>query len=274
MPLVHPTAVIEDGARLAADVSVGPFCHVGPEATLGEGVVLVSHVAVAGATTIGAGTKVYPNAALGFEPQSMKHKGGRTTLEIGRNCIIRESATIHAGSDTSRGSTVVGDNCFIMAYSHIAHDCVVGNNVTFANGATLAGHCEVGDFVTIAGLSAVHQFVRIGHHAFVGGASGIEGDVIPYGMAMGNRARLRGLNVIGMRRADIARSDIQALRQAYRLIFDRSRPMADNVAEARAVFGGSAIVGDVLDFLTTRARRHYTVPALKQAGDDGADDEG
>lgn len=268
---IHPSAVVEAGARLGSGARIGPFCLVGADAVLGDGVVLTSHVVVAGATTIGDGTRVYPNAVLGMDPQNLKHKGGRTTLTIGRNCTIRESVTIHVGSDTSRGSTRVGDDCFLMAYSHIGHDCIVGSNVTMANAATLAGHCEIGDHVTIGGLSALHQFVRIGHHAFIGGASGVAGDVIPYGMVLGNRARLKGLNVIGMRRSGMTRADIQAARGAYRAIFDPTRPMADGLEAARAEFGTMPVVADMIAFLSDRAKRHFTVPARGDAGADDAD---
>lgn len=269
---VHPSAVIEDGAILGDGVMVGPFCHVGPEVRLGDGVELRSHVVVTGATSIGSGTRVYPFAAIGYEPQNLRHKGGRTVVEIGARCTIRESVTIHAGSDSSTGRTVIGDDCYLMNYAHVAHDCIVGRNVTFANGATLAGHCEIGDFATLGGLSAVHQFTRIGHHAFVGGTTGVAGDVIPFGMVTGNRARLRGLNLIGMKRSGLPRSEILALRTAYRLIFDRSRPMEKGLAEARERFAESAIVQDVADFLSVKGRRHFTVPS-PTAGAGAGDDE-
>ncbi|MDP3898800.1 MAG: acyl-ACP--UDP-N-acetylglucosamine O-acyltransferase [Mesorhizobium sp.] len=270
---IHPMAVVEDGAVLGAGVRIGPFCHVGPDVVLGDNVELVSHVVVTGATTLGAGCKVYPQAVLGTPPQNAKHKGGRTTLVVGRNCTIREGVTFHAGTDTSRGETTVGDNGNFLAFSHVAHDCIVGNNVTFANGALIGGHAEIGDFVILGGLAAVHQFARVGHHAFVGGISGVEGDVIPYGMAVGARARLRGLNLIGMKRSGVSRDEIKALRAAYRLIFDRSNPMAENIEEARVTFAGSAAVADVIDFITSRGHRHFCVPPLGRAGDDAADDD-
>jgi UDP-N-acetylglucosamine acyltransferase len=197
---IHPSAVVEKGAQLGEGVHIGPFCQIGGDVELGDNVNLVGGVTILGATTIGAGTVVYPQAVLGAPPQNNKHRGGRTTLTIGRNCVIRESATMHTGSDTGHGTTSVGDNCMFMAYTHVAHDCVVGNNVTFANNASLSGHCEVGDYVIISGMTAVHQFVRIGHHAFLGGMSAIVGDVIPFGMAVGNRAKLRLLRIAGGRR--------------------------------------------------------------------------
>lgn len=271
---IHPAAVVEPGATLGAGVRVGPFCHVSADAVIGDRVELVSHVSVMGATTLGEGCKVFPMATLGAAPQNNKHKGGRTTLIVGKNCTIREGVTMHVGTDTSRGETTVGDNGHFLAYSHIAHDCVIGDNVTMANVATLGGHVEVGNNVTLGGLSAVHQMTRIGHHAFVGGAAIVDGDIIPYGMVMGNRARLRGLNVIGMKRSGVARAEIFALRQAYKMIFDPARAVGENIPEVERQFADSPIVRDVLDFIQARGKRHFTVPPLRNAvSDDDANDE-
>ncbi len=223
--------------------------------------------------TLGEGCKVSSMAILGGPPQNTKHKGGPTTLVIGRNCTIREGVTMNRGTDTSRGETTVGDNGNFLAYSHIAHDCIVGDNVTMANVATLGGHVEVGNNVTLGGLAAVHQMTRIGHHAFVGGCSAVVGDIIPYGMVMGNRARLRGLNVIGMKRSGVSRAEIFALRKAYRMIFDPSRPVAENIPDVEREFGGSPIVRDLLDFMQARGKRHFTVPPLREGADSDDDDD-
>jgi len=272
---IHPSSVIEEGARLGKGVRIGPFCHISADSIIGDRVELVSHVSVMGATTIGAGTKVYPMATLGAPPQNTKHKGGRTTLVIGENCTIREGVTMHVGTDSSRGETIVGDNGNFLAYAHIAHDCVVGKNATFANGATLGGHCEIGDNVYIGGLSAVHQFVRVGDNAFLGGCSAFVGDVIPYAIAVGNRASLRGLNIIGLKRAGLPRSEIYMLRKAYRTIFDRSRTVGENVELAKAEFAGSPTAMKIIDFIASRGKRHFAVPSLKGDGDDDSgDDEG
>lgn len=271
---IHHAAVVEAGAKLGAGVRVGPFCYVGADAVLGDRVELVSHVSVLGATTVGEGTKVYPMATLGAPPQNNKHKGGRTTLTIGSNCTIREGVTMHLGTDTSRGETIVGDNGNFLAYAHVAHDCIVGDNVTFANGATLGGHVEVGNNVTIGGLTAVHQFVRIGDNAFIGGCSAVVGDVIPFAIAAGNRAKLRGLNIIGLRRSGLPREEIQLLRRTYRTIFDRSRPVAENIAIARDEYASSPIAMKIVEFISSRGKRHYAVPPLKGVVDDDADDEG
>lgn len=272
--IIHPSAVIESGARIGTGVRIGPFCHVSADATIGDGVELVGHVSVLGATTIGAGTKVFPMATLGAPPQNAKHQGGRTTLIIGANCTIREGVTMHTGTDTSRGETIVGENGNFLAYAHIAHDCIVGRNVTFANGATLGGHCEIGDNVNIGGLTAVHQFVRVGNNAFIGGCSAVVGDVIPFAIAVGNRAKLRGLNIVGLKRSGLPRSEIHLLRRCYRTLFDHSRAVSENVEIARAEFGESETAMKIVDFIDNRAKRHYTVPPLKSgAGDDGDDED-
>jgi UDP-N-acetylglucosamine acyltransferase len=271
---IHPSSVVEEGARLGQGVRIGPFCHISADAIIGDRVELVSHVAVMGATTIGAGTKVYPMATLGAPPQNTKHKGGRTTLVIGENCTLREGVTMHVGTDSSRGETTVGDNGNFLAYAHIAHDCVVGKNATFANGATLGGHCEIGDNVYIGGLTAVHQFVRVGDNAFVGGCSAVVGDVIPYAIAAGNRAKLRGLNIVGLKRSGLPRAEIYLLRKVYRAIFDRSRTVGENVELAKAEFSSSPAAMKMIDFISGRGKRHYAVPPLKGGGaDDSSDDE-
>lgn len=265
---VHPSAIVEAGAALGAGVRIGPFCHIGPEVVLGDNVELISHVVVIGATTVGAGTRVFPQATLGAPPQNIRHKGGRTTLSIGANCTIREGVTMHVGTDTSRGRTVVGDNGNFLAYCHVAHDCIVGSNVTFANGVLLAGHVEIGDNVIIGGLTAVHQFARIGDSAFLTGCSAVPGDVIPFGVARGNLAKLRGLNLIGMRRSGMPRAEIQAARQAYDMLFDRSRPLAENLAAAATELAGSPSARKIIDFLGTREKRYFVTPALDDDGDE------
>ncbi len=270
---IHPSSVIEPGAQLGAGVRIGPFCHVSGDAILGDHVELVSHVSIMGTTTLGASSKVFPTATLGAPPQNTKHKGGRTTLVIGANCTIREGVTMHLGTDGSRGTTTVGDNGNFLAYTHVAHDCAVGNNAIFANGATLAGHCELGDNVYFGGLTAVHQFVRIGDNAFLAGCSAITGDVIPFGFAGGNRANLRGLNIIGLKRSGMSRDEIHALRRCYNLIFDRSRTVAENLELARAEFSDLPRAMKIIDFISHRGHRQYTVPRLKGTATDDDDDE-
>jgi UDP-N-acetylglucosamine acyltransferase len=270
---IHPLAIVEPGAKIGPGSHIGPFCHVGPEVELGEGNRLISHVVIAGATTLGRNCVVHPQAVLGGPPQSVGHKGGRTTLTIGDNCIIREYVSISTGTDFGRGATTVGNNGYFLAYVHIAHDCSIGNNVTMTNGATLAGHCEVGDFVGIGGLTAIHQHTRIGHNAFIAGGSMILGDVIPYAMVGGNRATLRGMNVVGMKRSGVPRAEILKLRLAYKTLFDRSRTLAENIEIAREQFADSPYAMKVVAFLMERGKRQFTLPPLKGAADDDADDQ-
>ncbi|WEX07046.1 acyl-ACP--UDP-N-acetylglucosamine O-acyltransferase [Chelativorans sp. AA-79] len=272
---IHPSAIVEKGAELGAGVRIGPFCHVSSEAVLGDDVELVGHATILGATTLGAGCQLHPTAVVGGTPQNHKHKGGPTALIIGKGCIIREGVTLHRGTDTSRGRTTIGDNCMFMAYSHVAHDCDLGSNVTMANYACLAGHVAVGDGVIISGYAAVHQFVRVGHHAFLAGYAAVVGDVIPFGMAVGDRAKLRGLNVIGMKRSGMARPELMQVRQAYRMLFSEERPLAENIERARGEFAGSAVVMDILDFMAGRERKYFTLPARGRpvGEDDGPDGE-
>ena len=176
---------------------------------------------------------------------------------------------MHAGSDRSTGITVVGDNGFFLATSHVAHDCRVGDNVTMVNGALLAGHCEIGDGVTIGGLTAVQQFARIGRKAFLGGCSAIVGDVIPFGIATGNKAKLRGFNLVGMKRSGMARDDLRIMRQAYDLIFSADGLLADNIRAAQERYGQVPLVAEIVDFLSTRGKRQFILPPRgPQAFDD------
>lgn len=267
---IHPSAIVEPGADLGADVVIGPFCHVGPDVVLGDRVQLQSHVVVTGATILGAGCRVFPQAVLGCAPQNTAHQGGRTTLTVGDNTVIREGVTMHPGTDTARGATSVGSNCNFLAYSHVSHDSIIGDHVTFANNVMLGGHCEIGDHVIIGGGSALHQFVRIGHHAFIGGLTGIEGDLIPFGMATGDRAALGGLNIIGMRRAGIKRSEMHALRHAYKALFDRARPIRENAEQVASEFSESGLVQDVVAFVQSGGKRPFITPPLSEAADESA----
>jgi UDP-N-acetylglucosamine acyltransferase len=255
---VHPTAVVDPGARLGAEVEIGPFCVVGPGATLGEGVVLKSHVVVQGETEIGAGTVVFPFAVLGEIPQDLKYAGEQTRLRIGRNNRIREHVTMHPGTAGGGGETVVGDGGLYMAGCHVAHDCRVGDGVILANCAALAGHCVVGDEVRIGGLSGVHQFVRIGRGAMIGALTMVTHDVIPYGLVQGPRGVLDGLNLVGLRRKGIAREEIAALRAAY----DRLRGGDGTFADRADALGGdpSPLVRELAAFLSAESGRQFLAP--------------
>ena len=266
MSSIHPTAVIDPAASVADDVTVGPYCMVGPEVTLDSGVVLVSHVVVAGVTRIGAGTRVFPFASLGHQPQDLKFQGECTELVIGAGNTIREHVTMNPGTAGGGGVTRVGDRGLYMVGCHVAHDCQLGDQVILANNVLLGGHIMLGDFAIVGGGSAVHQFVRIGAHAMVGGASGVETDVIPFGSVMGNRARLSGLNLVGLKRRGFSREEIQAVRSAYRMLFEEDGVIADKVEAVAASFDGVTPVMDMLAFVRGESQRGLCRPASGRNG--------
>lgn len=261
MQEIHPTAVIEAGAVLGEDVKVGPFCMVGPNVVLGDNVELVSHVVVAGHTSIGARTRIFPFASIGHQPQDLKYAGEETRLEIGQDNQIREHVTMNPGTAGGGGLTKVGDRCLFMASSHVGHDCKVGNNAILANNATLAGHVEVEDFVIFGGLSAVRQWCRIGAHSIIGGLTGVEFDVIPFGSVIGDRARLHGLNLIGLKRRNYSRDEIHALRHAYKDIFEGDTgTLRERAAKARETYEGREGVQQLTDFLLVEGDRRFCTP--------------
>jgi UDP-N-acetylglucosamine acyltransferase len=257
---IHPTAIVEPGAELGAGVKIGPYCIVGANVKLGAGVELISHVVVAGHTTLGARTRVHSFAVLGQPPQDLKYKGEPTRLEIGEDTIVREHATMHPGTATGTSLTKVGARCLIMVGAHVAHDCRVGDNVVMVNNATLGGHVNVGDFAILGGMTAVHQFVRIGKYAMIGGMTGVEGDVIPYGMVMGDRARLQGLNIVGLKRRGFSREQIHDLRTAYRLLFAQEGTLAERLDDATNLYANVAPVMDIVDFIRSANNRSLCLP--------------
>ena len=259
-PQIHPYAIVAHSARLGAGVSIGPFCTVGPDVELGEGVTLVSHVVVAGHTTVGQGTRIFPFASLGHEPQDLKYRGERTELQVGRDCVIREGVTMNPGTASGGGVTRVGDRSVFLAQSHVAHDCRVGSDVIFSNNVMLAGHCSVGDHAILGGGAAVHQFVRLGRHSFIGGLAGVEHDVIPYGIALGNRAHLAGLNVVGLKRRGFSREQIHELRRAYRLLFSSPGTLKARIEAVASEFTDDAQVSEMLAFLSEGGDRAICTP--------------
>lgn len=258
MSQIHPTALIDSGAVIADDATVGPYCVIGPNVTIASGVRLVSQVSIAGHTTVGERTVVYPFASLGTPPQSVKYKGGPTRLEIGADCDIREGVTMNTGTEEDGGLTQVGDRCFFMVNSHVAHDCRVGNGVTFANGVLLGGHTIIGDNVTFGGGAAVRQFTRIGEGAMIVGLSGIRADVIPFGMAHGPLADLVGLNVVGMRRRGHSKADIHRLRAAYQAVFFGDGTFRERVEQVASENVGHALVDGMIAFIR-EAKRPLTM---------------
>lgn len=263
---IHPSAVVDPAARLGADVTIGPFCMVGPDVELGDGVRLISHVVVTGRTKVGAGTEIYPFAAIGTIPQDLKYHGEPSELVIGRNNKIREQVTMNPGTEGGGMVTRIGDNGLFMVGSHVAHDCVVGDGVILANNATLGGHVVVGDRAVLGGLSAVHQFVRIGAYAMIGGMSGVENDVIPFGLVMGDRARLSGLNLVGLERGGFDREAVRALRSAYRMLFGGEGTLAERLDEVERTFGTVALVGDIIAFVRAKDQRAICQPRTGNGG--------
>lgn len=216
---IDPTAIVAPGAVLGEDVSIGPYAVIGKDVRIGSRTRIGSHAVIEGWTEIGEGCQISPHALIGTPPQDLKYKGEKTFIQIGEGTIIREFATIHRATTGFSGRTVLGKNNFIMAYAHVAHDCLLGDHVILANLATLAGHVEIEDYAIIGGLSAVHQFVRVGRYAMVGGCSGVLKDIPPYVKAQGNLAKLYGLNTVGLRRHGFSPETIRELKKAYRLLF-------------------------------------------------------
>jgi len=257
---VHASAIVEDGARLGPGVEIGPYCIVGRDVELGDGVRLLSHAVVTGRTRIGARTVVHPQAVLGGEGQIRKNDYAEAGLEIGSDCVIREAVTMSCGSRLGRGVTTVGNNGYFMAYSHVGHDCLVEDDVTFANNATLAGHVHIGQGVIMGGISAVQQFGRVGKGAMIGGVTGVNTDVIPYGMATGDHAVLGGLNIIGLKRRGLGREAIHAARAAFREIFLESRgSLFDRARRVKEKWPQIVQIQEITDFILADAKRGLCV---------------
>lgn len=245
---IHPLAVVEPGAELGADVAIGPFCRVGPHVRLGDRVNLRSHANVEGHTTLDAGCEVWPFASVGGKTQDLKYKGGAPRLVVGENTVIRECATLNCATYDG-GETRVGSKCLIMAYCHVAHDCLVGNRVIMANNATLAGHIVVEDDAIIGGLTAVHQFVRIGRMSIVGGCARVLKDVPPYMMASDNELKVYGPNKVGLERHGVAPETQQALKQAYKIVFRTDLTVAKALERIEAELPPAPEIRNFVEFI-------------------------
>ena len=257
---VHPTAIVHPKAVLGNGVTIGPYSVIGPDVVLGDNVQVMSHVVIDGRTTIGEQTIIYPFASLGQAPQDLKYKGEPATLEIGARNRIREHVTMNIGTEGGGMATRIGDDGLFMVNAHVAHDCILGDHVIMANNATLAGHVIMGDYAFIGGISAVHQFVRIGPHAMVGGMTGVERDVIPFGQVIGDRARLTGLNLIGMERRGFSREDIQGVRDAYGMMFSPDGTLAERVEEVARIFAENVYVRQIIEFARAKSSRGLCQP--------------
>ena len=261
MKKIDVTARISDGAVLGADVEIGPYCIVGPDVVLEDGVKLLSHAVIAGRTRIGQETIVYPMASIGQPALIHNYRGMPGELTVGARCELREYVTISTGSDRGDAKTEIGDGCMLMQGAHVGHDCKVGQSVTLVAYSTLAGHCTIGTFAIISAHCGLHQFVRVGQSAFVGAMTGITDDLIPFGMAIGNRALLSGLNYVGLKRRGFERENIHSLRRAYRLLFATDEgTLRERVDDVAALFPDDALVQLVIGFIREGGERAILTP--------------
>src|SRR4051812_14199412 len=251
---IHPSAVVSPGAQVGEGCRIGPYTVVGDNVVLGSGVVLESHCVVDGRTRIGDETYLYPFVSIGLAPQDLKFAGEETETQIGRRTRIREFVTIHRGTTGGGGVTRVGDDCFLMAQAHVAHDCLIGNNVIMANAATLAGHVLVEDGANIGAYSGVHQFCRVGREAYVGGYSVVVKDALPFALTVGNHAKCYGLNKVGMRRRGYSRETLDALHHAFHLLLSAKLNTSQAIARIRADITNAPEVDELVQFVETSQR--------------------
>lgn len=257
---IHPTALVDAGADVADSVEIGPWCVVGPGVVLHQDVRLVSHVVVQQDATVGARTVIHPFAVIGGDPQHGGYKGETVRLEIGEDCLIREHSTFNRGTPQGGGVTRVGSHNLFMTGAHVGHDAVVGNHVTFANQATLGGHARIGDRVFLGGLCAVHQFGRVGQGAIVGGLAAVTRDVIPYGSAWGNHARLHGLNLVGLKRKGYGKDAVRRLLAAYRDLFEGQGTFADRLDAVATGYADLPEIMEIVAFIREDGKRPLCLP--------------
>tara|TARA_B100000795_G_C22790022_1_gene436490 strand:+ start:1687 stop:2469 length:783 start_codon:yes stop_codon:yes gene_type:complete len=260
--MIHKTAIVDIKANISSKASIGPYSVIGPDVEINDDVIVQSHVNISGVTKIGKGNNIYPFASIGNNPQDLKYKNEKTKLEIGDYNVIREYVTINPGTIGGGGLTKIGNNCLFMVSSHVAHDCLIGNNVILANNVPIGGHAHIDDNVIIGGNSAVQQFTRVGKSAMIGGMCGVVRDIIPYGIAYGNRSVLQGINIIGLRRKNISNKEIISLNDAYKEIF-KTENLRDNIENLSQDFEKNKLVMSVLDFLNKDKKRPICTPFSK-----------
>jgi len=257
--VIHKNSIIHQDAKISSSADIGPYVVIGPNVSIGNNVVIHSHVNISGNTLIGDGCKIFPFASIGNDPQDLKYKGEKTKLIIGQNNTIREYVTINPGTEGGGGVTTIGNNCFFMISSHVAHDCIIGNNVIIANNVPIGGHAIIDNDVIIGGNAAVHQFTRIGKMAMVGGMTGVTTDVIPYGLSLGNRNYLEGINLIGLRRKNIPNKEILELSNAYKEIF-KTNNLNENLNKLNGEFKNNVLVNDIIEFINKDKKRPICTP--------------
>jgi UDP-N-acetylglucosamine acyltransferase len=257
--MIHKTAIVDSKAKISSNVKIGPYSIIGPHVEIDANVIIQSHVNIVGHTTIGKNNRIYPLASIGSDPQDLKYKGEKTSLIIGTNNIIREHVTINTGTIQGGGITKVGNNNLIMIGAHIAHDCIIGNDIVMANNSAVAGHAEIQDFVIIGAKCGIQQFTRIGKMAMIGGMTAVSRDVIPYGLSIGNRNFLNGINVIGLRRDKVQNKEIIGLTEAYKEIF-KSKNLSENLSKLNGKFKDNTLVKEVLEFINKDKKRPICTP--------------
>jgi len=257
--MIHQSSIVDSKAKISKNVKIGPFCYIGANVTLGENVELISNIHIEGNTSIGKGTKIFPFASIGTQPQDLKYRNEKNSITVGENNIIREYVTINPGTEGGGSKTIIGNNCLFMISSHIAHDCKIGNNVIIANNVPLGGHVTIEDSVVIGGNSAVQQFTRIGRLAMIGGMTGVLKDVIPFGLSVGNRNYLQGLNLIGLRRKKYENQKIIGLDKAYKEIFSLKN-LHTNLSKINGQYKDNELVNEVISFIEKDKKRPICSP--------------
>lgn len=257
---IHPSAFVDRKAEIDVGVEIGPLCVIGPNVKIAKGTKLHSQVNIDGHTEIGPDCKLFPFVSLGHPPQDFKHKGGPVSLKIGARTVLRESVNIHPGSDAGRRETIIGDDCYFMYGTHVAHEGLVGNNVILSNGTQVGGCVTIGDNVIIGGMCAVHQFTRIGNNAFIGGMTTVVKDVIPFGISVGNKQYLNGLNVVGLKRSGFSKAEIHDLRAAYQIIFADEGNFKDRLTEVEAKYADHTQIMKIVEFIKTAEKRPVCLP--------------
>ena len=261
--MINKFSCVDEKATIAKNVKIGPFCFIGKNVNIAKNCCIHNHVSITGNTIIGENTEIFPFASIGSSPQDLKYKGESTTIKIGKNCRIREYVTINPGTDGGGKITSVGNDCLLMIGTHVAHDCRIGNNVIFANHSTLAGHVIIEDNVVVGALSAIHQFCRIGEGAMIGGMSGVTADVIPFSTVMVNRAKLSGINILGLKIRNVKKKEISEFRKTFKYIFfDKKFTFRDRISEVMKKKQENHIVSKLLKFLHNHSDRSYCMPDI------------
>ena len=260
--MIHKTAIVDSKAKISDNVQIGPYCFIGPEVEIGNNSIIHSHVNIVGNTKIGENNQIYPFSSIGTPPQDLKYKGEKNSIVIGNNNKFREYVNINPGTEQGGRITRIGDNNLLMVYCHVAHDCMISNNIVLANNVQVGGHVTIQDNAIVGGSCAIHQFSRIGEYAMIGGMTGVLSDVIPFGLSMGNRNNLMGLNLIGLRRSKVSNENIKKIQLAYEIIF-KTPSFRENIEQLNNDLKENEFVKKILSFINTDKKRPISLPLNK-----------